>query len=137
MGHKYVDLGLPSGTKWATTNIGSNSPTQIGSYYEFDSNRATNVWGGNWRIPTRNECIELINNCNIEDFGTYVKYTGPNGKSITIPTSGYKFNGNILNASRACFWTSEMEDGTFAYHCLGISVNSIYYWCESQVRPVI
>lgn len=25
-GHEWVDLGLPSGTKWATCNIGANSP---------------------------------------------------------------------------------------------------------------
>ena len=32
-GHDYVDLGLPSGTLWATMNIGANAPEEIGHYY--------------------------------------------------------------------------------------------------------
>lgn len=32
-GHEYVDLGLPSGTKWATCNIGANVPEESGDYY--------------------------------------------------------------------------------------------------------
>lgn len=31
-GHDYVDLGLPSGTKWATCNVGANTPTEYGEY---------------------------------------------------------------------------------------------------------
>ena len=29
-GHEYVDLGLPSGTLWATMNIGSSKPEEYG-----------------------------------------------------------------------------------------------------------
>lgn len=29
-GHDYVDLGLPSGVKWATCNIGASSPSSAG-----------------------------------------------------------------------------------------------------------
>ena len=35
-GHGYVDLGLPSGTKWATCNIGAQYPQDYGNSY---------VWG--------------------------------------------------------------------------------------------
>lgn len=34
-GHEYVDLGLPSGTKWATTNIGATVPAEYGNYYAW------------------------------------------------------------------------------------------------------
>ena len=34
-GHEYVDLGLPSGTKWATCNVGASSPEACGSYYAW------------------------------------------------------------------------------------------------------
>lgn len=34
-GHAYVDLGLPSKTKWATCNIGANNPEQKGRYYAW------------------------------------------------------------------------------------------------------
>ena len=32
-GHPYMDLGLPSGTLWATYNVGASSPEQYGNYY--------------------------------------------------------------------------------------------------------
>ena len=32
-GHDYVDLGLPSGTLWATCNVGANSPEEFGDYF--------------------------------------------------------------------------------------------------------
>lgn len=31
----YVDLGLPSGTKWATCNIGASTPQEAGSYFAW------------------------------------------------------------------------------------------------------
>ena len=34
-GHEYVDLGLPSGTKWATCNVGANSPEEFGNYFAW------------------------------------------------------------------------------------------------------
>lgn len=34
-GHDWVDLGLPSGTKWATCNVGAESPEEYGSYYAW------------------------------------------------------------------------------------------------------
>jgi len=34
-GHYYVDLQLPSGTLWASTNIGASSSTEYGSYFAW------------------------------------------------------------------------------------------------------
>ena len=34
-GHEFVDLGLPSGTLWATCNVGATSPEQTGLYFAF------------------------------------------------------------------------------------------------------
>ncbi len=34
-GHEYVDLGLPSGTLWATCNIGATKPEEYGNYYAW------------------------------------------------------------------------------------------------------
>ena len=33
--HEWVDLGLPSGTLWATCNVGANSPEQYGDYFAW------------------------------------------------------------------------------------------------------
>lgn len=34
-GHEYVDLGLPSGTLWATMNLGASSISDYGNYYAW------------------------------------------------------------------------------------------------------
>lgn len=34
-GHEYVDLGLPSGTLWASCNIGAEHPEDYGSYFAW------------------------------------------------------------------------------------------------------
>ena len=33
--HEYVDLGLPSGTLWATCNIGASKPEEYGNYFKW------------------------------------------------------------------------------------------------------
>ena len=34
-GHDYVDLGLPSGTLWATCNVGASKPSETGLYFQW------------------------------------------------------------------------------------------------------
>ena len=34
-GHEYVDLGLPSGTLWATCNVGATTPEGLGDYFAW------------------------------------------------------------------------------------------------------
>ncbi len=34
-GHEWVDLGLPSGTKWATCNVGATKPEEYGDYFAW------------------------------------------------------------------------------------------------------
>lgn len=34
-GHQYVNLGLPSGTKWAVCNVGASSPGEIGNLFAW------------------------------------------------------------------------------------------------------
>ena len=45
--HEYVDLGLPSGLRWATTNVGATNPEDYGDYYawgEIATNKSTYDW---------------------------------------------------------------------------------------------
>jgi hypothetical protein len=42
---QYVDLGLPSGTLWATMNIGANTPEQYGSYFAWGETKAKENYG--------------------------------------------------------------------------------------------
>lgn len=34
-GHSYVDLGLQSGTLWATCNVGASKPTESGEHFAW------------------------------------------------------------------------------------------------------
>jgi hypothetical protein len=46
--HEYVDLGLPSGTLWATCNVGANSPEGYGDYFawgETKPKKSNGTWG--------------------------------------------------------------------------------------------
>ncbi len=128
-GHTYVDLGLPSGIKWATCNIGASSPSDYGYYYawgettrkaayttsnsvtygksmgnisgnpEYDAARAN--WGGSWRLPSLSECVELNNQCT----WTWTNQGGHNGCRVTGP------NGNsIFLPAAGCRDGSSLED---------------------------
>lgn len=99
-GHDAVDLGLPSGTKWATCNLGASKPEESGDMYAWgeltpkrsfslnnyaDKNysifpndisgnikydAARKEWGGLWRMPTAKECEELVAKCKRELINT-------------------------------------------------------------------
>ena len=134
-GHGYVDLGLPSGTKWATCNVGASTPTAYGNYYAWGetttkgsytsdnytysdnpttlpSNRdaATVNWGGYWRMPTSGEMNELLNNCTHEwttQNGVNGRlFTGPNGNSIFLPAAGYRYSSLSGAGSDGAYWSS-------------------------------
>ena len=128
-GHEGVDLGLPSGVKWATCNLDASKPYEYGEYYawgeiepttdkyiwgvkedlgiseisgtEYDA--ATHKWGGSWRMPTIDEMEELVDKCIwqwAEQKGKYgYKVTGPNGNFIFLPAAGYRYVGNSVETS--------------------------------------
>lgn len=43
-GHGYVNLGLPSGTLWATCNVGANSPEESGIHYSWGETTPNGVY---------------------------------------------------------------------------------------------
>lgn len=45
--HEFVDLGLPSGLKWATCNIGANAPEEYGNYYAWGETEPKDDYRGN------------------------------------------------------------------------------------------
>ena len=42
--HEYVDLGLPSGTLWATCNVGANNPEEYGDYFAWGETEPKDVY---------------------------------------------------------------------------------------------
>ncbi len=43
-GHEYVDLGLPSGTLWATCNVGANKPEEYGDYFAWGETETNPIY---------------------------------------------------------------------------------------------
>jgi uncharacterized protein (TIGR02145 family) len=71
--HSYVDLGLPSGTLWATCNIGANSPEEYGDYFAwgetkgYSSGKTDFVWDTyRW---CNDDYREMTKYCNYSGYG--------------------------------------------------------------------
>ena len=144
-GHEYVDLGLPSGTKWATMNIGASSETDYGNYYQYgkgaaqyaatsgdsdysgteiplalSADTAAQVWGGSWHMPTRAQMEELKTNTTYE--WTTIngvnggKFTAENGNYVFFPAASYCENGSQNPVGNNGYcWSSTSTDRTSAY----------------------
>ena len=53
-GHEYVDLGLPSGTLWAKCNVGAETETDYGLYFQWGDTQgytADQIGTGNGQKP--------------------------------------------------------------------------------------
>lgn len=139
-GHEWVDLGLPSGTKWAVYNLGANKYEIKGDYFcwgtthpkepyawqiinyiddisgKEDYDAATVIWGKGWVIPTKFDCLELINECKISGDTINevrgVRFTGPNGKSIFLPAY---YIGTYMTDPSDSYWTSTPIGSKKAY----------------------
>jgi uncharacterized protein (TIGR02145 family)/uncharacterized repeat protein (TIGR02543 family) len=70
-GHEYVDLGLPSGTLWATCNVGADSPEGYGDYF---------AWGET--LPKSDYSWSTY---QYGDGSTFTKYTGSDGLTTLLP----------------------------------------------------
>lgn len=43
---EFLDLGLPSGTKWAMCNLGANQPTEYGDYFAWGDTSTKSLYTG-------------------------------------------------------------------------------------------
>ena len=71
--HEYVDLGLPSGTLWATMNIGANAPEEYGDYFSWGETapKAAYNWSNyKWMNLIDGQYIELLKYCTDSEAGT-------------------------------------------------------------------
>ncbi len=134
-GHEYVDLGLS--VKWATCNIGAESPSDKGDYYAWgeittkpeyiESNSATYgkdinsisgnsnydvaraSWGGTWRIPTKEEVEELMNTCKFE----WITKDGRTGCEIIGPNGNSIFLPIVGQRKGASIDPKRAKDGCY------------------------
>lgn len=112
----YVDLGLPSGTKWKTINEedGSHIIKEYGRFFDYDS--AVSKFGD--KLPTEDQWEELKKYCTWTWTGKGYKVTGRNGKSIILPTTGYRFcDGRVPHDdSVGYYWSSTPYSSRKARH---------------------
>ena len=71
--HSYVDLGLPSGTLWATCNIGANSPEEYGDYFAWGETKGYNSGKTDFDWDTYRWCNghydEMTKYCTYSNYG--------------------------------------------------------------------
>ena len=120
-GHEYVDLGLPSGLKWATCNVGANKPEDYGDYF---------AWG---ELKPKQEYTDQ----------TYEHYRSINRKMVFLgeisgntqyDTARVKWGGSWrmptfdeLNELRTkCTWNWTTQNGVNGYKVTGPSGASIF-----------
>ena len=100
-----VDLGLPSGTLWKDENENG--------YYTY--NDAVSKFGN--KLPTKEQWLELKDNCNWKWTGSGYKVTGPNGNSIFLPAAGYRDGTEVYYVgTNGYYWSSTYNDGDGAWY---------------------
>ena len=151
-GHYWVDLGLS--VRWSTRNIGASSYDKPGDYYAWgetsvketytQENCKTNSvtfdiqgnpnydpaaakWGNGWRMPTIDEIVELVLNCDWTWICTE-KYLGAlgvskkNGESIFLPVAGYMINSKTVdNVLAGCYWSANHDFKYFDNQAKGLT----------------
>ena len=155
-GHDWVNLGLPSGTLWATCNIGASRPEDCGDYfawgelaakksyaesnYSFSENASTLswkndaasvLWRNDWRMPSPEQFEELRNECAWVWDGNNKGYkiVGHNGSAIFLPAAG-NFSGSLHSAgSCGCYWSRTLcsNSTSSAWYLLFYSSNISTY----------
>ncbi len=164
-GYEYVDLGLPSGLKWATCNVGSTLPTDYGDYFawgETEIKEEYNVgnslthginmddisgnsnydvvrkkWGNTWRMPTKEEMQELADYCEWE----WVHFNGINGIWCTGLNGNYiflpatQFSSGIGSGH---YWCSTPDTDYYRSYNLSFYPNNVevFSWFRFNGLPV-
>lgn len=168
---EVIDLGLPSGTLWASYNVGATKPEEYGDYYAWGEtemketcrwknyshcegtqetcvNLGSNIsgtkydvahakWGGEWRLPTRDQIKELMNNCT-SAWTTVsgvngIMFTGPNGKTVFFPAAGY-LGSEVLNSGSYGYYWSGDQDPKNAERAYNLSIQNGDLYCVNNYR---
>lgn len=69
-GYEYVDLGLPSGTLWATCNVGSESPEDDGNYYAWGETEPKSTYNWSTYKWCRGSSSTMTKYCTSSSYGT-------------------------------------------------------------------
>jgi len=132
----YVELGLPSGTKWKTSN---ETKDKGDVYYTYDE--AVSTFGD--MLPTKEQFDELRVYCTWEwqNNGGY-KVTGVNGNSIVLPAAGGRnCDGDVYDVGHSgYYWSSTPTGSDYAWYLNftsgGVVMNDYYRCSGFAVRLV-
>ena len=123
VGYEYVDLGLPSGLKWATCNVGANSPEEYGYYF---------AWGEvEPKITYNGDTYKYYDGSNL------TKYTGNDSRTVLDPeddAATANWGGEWRMPTKAeqdellnsCTWDWTTQNGVNGYEVTGPNGNSIF-----------
>ena len=158
--------GMWDGYYWVNYRFSNETSNSLFKYcsksdYGFDSGTDTLTiltpaddvahykWGGNWRMPTRSDYKELLDNCDCEFTtqngvkGLKVTSRKDSSQSIFLPAAGYRYGTNLDGVgSYGYFWSSSLyTDGPYGAWSLDFNSGS-RNTCSSirsygqSVRPV-
>ncbi len=127
---KAVDLGLPSGTLWATCNVGASSPEEHGVYYAWGETTTKKTYS--WSTYAHGTSNYDLTKYNIaESRGTVDNKTvlDPEDDAATqnwggdwrMPTMEEQYE--LMNN---CTWTWTSKNGVNGYKVKGTNGNSIF-----------
>ena len=128
--HKYVDLGLPSGTLWATCNIGASRPEDNGDYFSWGEtvpkdyySWSTYKWCNGLSTMTKynNESgfgtVDSKIQLDAEDDAAYVNW----GPQWRMPTQEQQ--QELIDQ---CTWTQKTQNGVVGHLVTGPNGNTIF-----------
>ena len=122
-GHKFVDLGLPSGLLWAKNNVGASSSTDDGDYFAWGETQSkstyswdTYKWGSN---PSKYNSSDGKTTLDAEDDAATVNWGNP----CRMPDSS-----EFQELYSQCGWSWKSNfNGTSAYLVTGPNGNTIFF----------
>ncbi|MBO5768577.1 MAG: InlB B-repeat-containing protein, partial [Bacteroidales bacterium] len=121
-GHTWVDLGLPSGIKWATCNIGATTPEDYGDYFAWGETESKSDYS--WSSYKHgSSSISLTKYCTNSSCG----YNGFTDNKTTLEladdAASANWGGNWRMPTKAeqdelrnnCTWTWTTQNGIKGY----------------------
>ena len=104
-------------TKYCSnSNYGYNGFTDNLTTLLPEDDAAAANWGGNWRMPTKEEFQELYNNTTVtwtQQNGVNGRlFTASNGNSLFLPAAGNRWDGELyLAGDIGDYWSSSLTTG--------------------------
>ena len=137
----YIDLGLPSGIKWASCNLGGVNPWDFGNYYSGYSayTKGVAVPEG-YSIPGSGNFEELIENCEVKTV-TYNNVQGNmftskiNGNKIFLPFAGWYDDRGKYYSNVGRYWSYTRKEGAgyHTYFHYGLYLMNDYAYVDFEI----